>query len=431
MTKFKLVIGMLMLSMLLPLNAAKQATSCADDEFWKAFKDSLPDTYCECTYNSVPFAFPVDTVLTGPVWFSATIDDIKQGVSAYWFSEDSVVMDVYAFCISHGPAFSMVVGPNRMYEMPVEEINKRLDELPGTAQYLKTLEPRIHAYTKHGGSGEVYCYPYGHGPHSTCERALEIRSWMTYLCEEPENVYRLAAKNIPSQGKAFLRWIHKPERTSQKSQPADIRLTLDSCTGEEVGHATLTDSMHVYLFDSTTLVDARKAGRDIWVHVSHAEGIVGRLRYFSNPKYAETLAPVNQTTCEGKILTVNGRDYTSDTAFVEGIYVARDTLSTQQVKLTFTPPTIQYDTVWVDPRDLKGGVVHELTGAVLFNYGDTIIDIVKPKQCTKRYQVTVKDPTPIDNIEAETRGARKHIQNGRIIIFVDERKYNIVGQQID
>jgi hypothetical protein len=179
------------------------------------------------------------------------------------------------------------------------------------------------------------------------------------------------------------------------------------------------------------LVDARKAGRDVWVHVSHEEGIIGRLRYFANPKYAEGMPDIDNSICLGKTLTVNGREYSSDTTFIEGIYVDRDTLSTQHVTLTFTEPTPIYDTVLVDPKDLKRGVVLEMTGAVLFNYGDTIIDIVAPKQCTKRYQVTVKDPTPIENVDAEQRGARKQIQNGRIIIFVDERKYNIVGQQID
>ena len=421
------IIGLLLL---LPLNAMAQ-TSCADDEFWKIYKDSLPETYCECTYNTIPFAFPIDTVLTGSMWFSATMNDIKQGLSAYWFSTDSVALDVYAFCISHRPAFSMIVPPNRMYEMPVEEINKKLDELPGSAEYIKALEPRIHAYSLHGGTGQVYCYPYNHGPHSTCEKVMELRSWMTYVCEDTENVYRLPSKNIPSKGKAFLRWIHKPEHSNQKCRPADIRLTLDSCNGEEVGHTTIADSIHVYMFDSAMLVNTRKAGRDIWVHVSHEEGIVGRLRYFSNPKYAEGQPEINQSTCLGKTLTVNGRDYTSDTTFVEGVYVNRDTLSTQYVTLVFNEPAPIYDTVLVDPKDLKRGVVHNLTGAVLFNYGDTTIDVIVPKQCTKRYQVTVKDPTPIDNVDAEQNGARKQILNGRIIIFVDERKYNIVGQQID
>ena len=424
----KWIIGLLLL---LPLNAMAQATSCADDEFWKIYKDSLPKTYCECTYNTTPFAFPIDTVLTEPVWFSATMDDIKQGISAYWFSEDSVVMDVYAFCISHRPAFSMIVPPNRMYEMPVEEINKRLSELPGSAEYLKNLEPRMHVYTVHGGVGHVYCYPYNQGPHSTCEKALELRSWMTYVCEETENVYRLPANKIPAKGKAFLRWIHKPEHSNLKCKPADIRLALDSCDGQEVGRTTLTDSLHVYVFDSAMLVDARSAGRDVWVHVSHEEGIVGRLCYYANPKYAEGASDINESTCLGKTLTVNGREYASDTSFIEGVYVDRDTLLTQHVTLVFTEPTPIYDTVLVDPKDLKRGVVHNLTGAVLFNYGDTTIDVVVPNQCTKRYQVTVKDPTPVENVDAEQKGARKQIQNGRIIIFVDERKYNIVGQQID
>ena len=424
------IIGLILLASM-QVKAAAPVSPCDTDMFWQVFKDSLPKHYCECTYNTEPFAFPVDTVITEPVWFSATIDDIKQGLSAYWFSDDYVVMDVYAFCVSHKPTFSMTVGPNRMYEMEKEMIDKKMSEIGGTAEMLKALEPRIHVYTLHGGSGHVYCYPYGQGPHSTCENPIELRAWMTYVCDHAENSYRLPAKNMPSSGKAFLHWTHKPVNSTQKCRPADIRLTLDSCNGEELAHVVLPDSMHVYTIDSAMLADTRKAGKDIWVHVTHEEGIVGRLRYFTNPKYTDPLPAVKKTTCLGKSIIVSERTYLSDTAFVDTVWVNRDTLTTQQLNLTFTQPALSYDTAYVDPRDLQYGVVHPLTGAVLFHYGDTIVDVVKPNTCTKRYQITVMDPNPINIIDAGTARPRKQMQNGQLIILMDDRKYNVVGQQID
>jgi hypothetical protein len=68
---------------------------------------------------------------------------------------------------------------------------------------------------------------------------------------------------------------------------------------------------------------------------------------------------------------------------------------------------------------------------VLFHYGDTIVDVVKPNTCTKRYQITVMDPNPINIIDAGTARPRKQMQNGQLIILMDDRKYNVVGQQID
>lgn len=424
----KLIIGLMAI---LPMGAmAKLVQPC--DSFSTVWKDTLPAHYCDCEYNSNTFAFPIDTVLSGDVWFTATIDDIRQGISAYWFSNTSVTIDVYAFCISTTPTFSVTVGPNRMSEMDMDKINSKLDEIGGSAQYLKALTPRIHVYPLNGGSGQVYCYPYDQGPHSTCDRALEMRAWMTYVCSEPENVYRLPSSNIPASGHAFLRWIHKPKNVSQKPQPAEIWLTMDSCNGAEVARVTMSDTTHVYQPDSALLVTARNAKREIWVHVSHEAGVNGRLFYYTNPKYADPLPPVNQTICEGKKITVDGRDYTSDTAFVDVICMSRDTLQERSVSLSFTPPTTIYDTVQVAAAELARGYVHPASGMVLRQFGDTVFDIVKANTCTKRFQVTVEEKEEPKGTEliSGAKKARKTIVNGQMVIYIDEKKYNVLGQQI-
>jgi hypothetical protein len=342
-------------------------------------------------------------------------------------------MDVYAFCVSTVPTFSLTVGPNRMSEMDMEKINKKLDEIGGSAQFLKALTPRIHVYPLNGGSGQVFCYPYDQGPHSTCDRALDLRAWMTYVCSEPENVYRLPSSNIPSSGKAFLRWIHKPKNVTQKPQPAEIWLTMDSCNGDEVARITMSDTIHVYQPDSAMLVNARKAHRDIWVHISHAEGVNGRLFYYTNPKYADPLPPVDQTICEGKKITVDGRDFMADTAFVDTICMNRDTLQMRSVSLTFTPPTTVYDTVQVLAQDLSRGYVHPASGVVLRQFGDTTFNVVRANTCTKRFQVTVVEK-PVDpkgtDLVSGGKKARKQFVDGQMVIYIDEKKYNVLGQQI-
>lgn len=425
----QLIIGLLTI---LPLHmSAQMVLQCDTDVFYQAYKDSLPAHYCECTYSSQAFAFPIDTVLSEPVWFTATIDDIKQGISAYWFSSSAVTIDVYAFCMSTTPTFSMTVGPNRMSEMDMNKINQKLDEIGGSASFLKTLTPHVHVYPLNGGSGQVYCYPYDQGPHSTCDRALEMRAGMTYVCNHAENAYLLPAKNIPSSGHAFFRWIHRPKNVTQKPQPAQIWLTIDSCNGAEVGRMTMSDTIHVYQPDSAMLVSARKAGREIWVHISHADGLTGRLFYYTNPKFADPLPPFTQSTCEGKKITVDGRDYMSDTAFVDTICVVRDTLQMRSVSLTFTPPTTIYDTVQVSAAELNRGYVHPLSGMVLRQFGDTVIDVVKNNTCTKRYQVTVLEKPQGTEMIPGVMKARKQIVNGRMVIYIEDRRYNVLGQQID
>ncbi len=380
--------------------------------------------FCDCEYDSHPFAFPLDTVISDTVWFTATVEDLKQGLSAYWFSNSSVTMEVYAICQSSEPTFTLTIGANQMREMDINTINKKIDEMGNAASFISNLTPHIRVYPRNGGSGRVYCYPYDKGPHSTCEDPLELRYGMTYVCDHAENVYRMPWSNITSTDKTFIEW------KQQKSQPADIWLTVEACDGEEIGRAKLTDSLHVYQPSVEALKAARTAKKDLWLHVKHANNITGRVQFYKNPKYYEPAAPVTGSTCEGKKLSVNMRSYTIDTAFIDTIWIARDTLQTQEVKFTFTPPTMEFDTVTVKATELNYGYVHT-SGHVLTTYGDTIIDITKANTCTRRIQVTVlEEAQGIENKKTNVE-RRKIIENGQLVILIDDRKYNVLGQQID
>ena len=384
----------------------------------------LPYYYCACEESSTPFSFPYEAELNDTAWFTATMADLRQGVSAYWFSNSSVTMEVYAFCTSKVPTVTLTVGPNQMRDIDVEKINKKLDEMGELAAAAEKMTPSLRVFPKNGGSGRVYCYPYNQGPHSTCEDPIPLRSGMTYVCDKEENVYRMESTTIPSSGMAFVHW------KQVKNKPCEIWITLDSCTGEEIGRASLSDSLHVYLPDSAKLVNARKAKRSLWLHIKHGKDIVGRLYWYNNPKYDEPLAPVNKKTCLGKTLSVNFRSYAADTAFIDTLWVARDSLTTMEVKFTFTQPELEFDTVYVSPGELGRGYVYKPTGTILRNYTDTILEIKKNNTCTRLVQVTVLSPEGVTFVGAGNGKSRKIIQNGQLFIYVDDRKYNVLGQEI-
>ena len=400
-------------------------TSCE----WQRWYYDAPAFYCECAYNSHVFASPLDTVFSGSLWFTATIDDLKKGLSAYWFSSDSVTLEVYPLCVSQNPAITVTIAPNRMYELDMTEINQKLDEMADMA-YLQALTPHIHVYTSRGGEGHVYCYPYDQGPHSTCDAALEMRPGMTYVCNNEENVYWLDWRNISSRGRALLRWLHRPKGAKQTCQPAEVWITRDSCNGAEVARTTLTDSLHVYRLDSAMLVGARQAQTNLWVHVQHAAGFTGRLTYFNNPLYVDPLDPIQQSICLGKSLTVNSRAYSADTAFVDTVWVGRDSLAVQSVQLTFQQPAEIKDTLYLTERQIRGGYRHQPTGVVLYEFGDSTIDIVKANTCTVRYHVWIVNTTGVEDADAH-KSARKLLQDGQLFILIDERKYTLWGQQIN
>jgi len=397
---------------------------------WSDFCDStqrileLPYYYCACDESSTAFSFPYEGEVNDTLWFTATMNDLRQGISAYWFANSSVTMEVYAFCTSKVPTITMTVGANQMRDIDVAKINKKLDEMGDMAAVAEKMTPHIRVFPNKGGSGHVYCYPYDQGPHSTCENPIPLRAGMTYVCDKEENVYRMESTSIPSSGKAFVHW------KQLKNKPCDIWITLDSCTGEEIGRAAMSDSLHVYQPDSAQLVDARKAKRSLWLHVKHAKNTVGRLYWYNNPKYTEPLDPVDKKICLGKTLSANLRSYSADTAFVDTLWVGRDTLRTMEIKFTFTQPKLEYDTVSVTALEMSRGFVYKPANVILKECTDTIVDIKKTNSCTRRVQVHVRLAEGNAYVGASRGNSCKIIQNGQLFIYVDDRKYNVLGQEI-
>jgi hypothetical protein len=89
--------------------------------------------------------------------------------------------------------------------------------------------------------------------------------------------------------------------------------------------------------------------------------------------------------------------------------------------------------------ELSRGYLHSASGVLLRQFGDTIFDVVKANTCTKRYQVTIveKPVDPVDPVDPKStdlvsggKKARKQFVNGQMVIYIDEKKYNVLGQQI-
>lgn len=400
----------------------------------------LPSFYCECERASA-FVFPLEKSVKGEEWYTASWDDIKQGLSAYWFSSCSVTMEVYAFCLSKVPTFSLTISGNQMCDMDVEKINQKLANLSEREkEMMKDLKPHIRVIPnkKPGQDGEctgqVYCYPYDQGPEGTCERAIEIRQYMTYVCDKEENVYRLPWSTISSKGKAFIRWKQK------ENKPAEFCFTLSTCDGDTVAQTELSDSLHVFQPDSAMLVNARKAKQDLWLHVKHAEGFTGRFWYYNNPKYTdEPLPAISGNICEGKTLSANLRTYDKDTMFIDTLWVGHDSLTSMEVQFTFTAPVLRYDTVAVQEQELGGFRYKDTKSGItkvlkMEAFGDTILDFKGANICTQRVQLTVKEkvipvPTELERVEHEGARAYKQLINGQLFIIIDNRRYTLTGQQ--
>lgn len=305
-----------------------------------------PYYYDDCWYASIPFTFPLEREIKDTVWYTATLDDIKRGVSASWYSDVSVTIDVYAFCTSKIPSFSLTVGPNQLREMEVEKINKKIEEMGEMAQMMaQTLTPHIRIYPNNKGKGTVYCYPYDQGPVSTCNDILPVFAKAANVCSAPSNVYVLTPERMSSYGRGFIVWKQK------KNMPATIYVTKDSCNGPEIGRSVLKDSIYVMTLDSVEVKAAKQAGKNLYIHVEHPEDYVGRIIYHNN--IIRNAQLIDTTFCHGKRLELRDTVLLETTVYSKDtMWTGGDTLSWTTVKLTVEPVEPQFDTLRLSASQL-------------------------------------------------------------------------------
>ena len=156
------------------------------------------------------FQFGMDMEISDTIWFSATIPELKQGLSAYWFSTKGIRLELYALCSSTAPTMTITVGGNTMREMDINFINQKLDEMGNLAEMAESvMNPHLRVYPLNGGSGHVMAYPYDEGPHSTCDNLLPVVHGMTYVSNHDEDVYALAPSAIRKNQQMYVQWKQK------------------------------------------------------------------------------------------------------------------------------------------------------------------------------------------------------------------------------
>ena len=376
----KKVLYIIMLLAVAPCCIAQQNATQAGNDCY-GFLPGYPAHYCECRETSQVFSFPLEQQLTDTMWFSSTVNDLKQGLSAYWFANSSITFEVYAFCSSKTPTITMTVGANQMREMDVATINRKLDEMGDMAEMMsQTLTPRIKVYPN-GGSGTVYCYPFDQGPLSTCEDSLPLIPRMTYVCSDTTEVYELTPSRIAAKGKGFIQWKQK------KNFPATLRLTEGSCTGPEIANVTLSDSLRVYVLDSVRMKAAKTAGKSVFVHVTHPAGYVGRIIYRNTLKWDEQR--IDTTICQGKSLQLTDTVLTQTTVYPNDIlWRAGDTLSMTTYHLTVEQPEPQYDTLLLKAAQLPTTYHNQYIAKD--GWGDYDFTIHQAGRCDERYLVHVQ-----------------------------------------
>lgn len=338
---------------------------------------NAPYYYCDCKNNSVAFAYGIDTVLNDTTWYSAKLNDLQDGLTAYWFSNGSVQIDIFPLCISDTALMSTTIGKNRAYNVTSDYISEKLQAISGTLpESLKNMEVHIRVVPQQGVSGRVVMTSYNNGYHSTCSRPLPVYCNMAYVLSNPDNVYQLTYTTAPSD--MAVQWIQTD------SQPVNIELAVGSCTAPALATAQLTDSSHVWLPQRSVLLDAYNQNQPLFFRFF--TNAVGRV-WFVSPVMQYTYR-VDTTLCQGIPLQLSDTALTQTTVYTDTSYLSRtDSLLLTTYNLTVTPPSVNYDTMSVEPSAFpflyKGqGVVNR--------YGTFTYLIHNDGACDRRIQLTVK-----------------------------------------
>ncbi len=376
--------------------------------WWEASLMSAPYYYCDCKENAIDFQFGLDMVISDTTWFKASVDQLKQGLSAYWFANSSVTIDVFALCNSSAPSFTVTVGANSMQEKDVTDINKKIDEMGGAAEALmQMVTPRMRVYpNKEGGSGRVICYPYDEGPHSTCEDPLQIFSGMTYVSNHEDEVYYLApGTNVTNN--MFVQW------KQAKNQPCEMYITSGTCDGPEVARTTFHDSLKVY-FPGKELLDAFRAEKTpLYFHFEHKAEDVGRIMFRSSAKFVtDTVA---EAVCRGKGLVLADTTLREPTQYNDTTWVIKDTLLATHYDVTIVEPVQVEEKIGITTKQFP--YLYRNT-KLIDEFGDYSVLIQTPGQCEEMYLLHLFHQPVYHNTAVEEdicQGKTYTMSNGTVI----------------
>lgn len=338
---------------------------------------NAPIYYCDCKENSIPFAYGIDTVLTDTTWYTAKLLDIRQGLTAYWFSTGSVDIDIFPLCISDTALLSTTIGKNRAYNVTSDYINEKLQQFGGSSsEAIKNMDVHIRVVPRAGVFGRVVMTSYDEGYHSTCVNPLPVHHNMAYVLSNPNNVYRLDYTSAPKE--MAVQWIQKD------SKPVRVELAMGVCDAPALAKTCLTDSSHVWLPSLSVLQEAYRQGQPLFFRFATNDN--GRI-WFVSPltKYTDRIDTV---LCQGMPLQLSDTILTQSTSYTDTLYLSRtDSLLLTTYNLTVTSPITEYDTLSVEsdafPFLYKGQ-------GVVSRYGTFTYLIHSEGECDRRIQLTVQ-----------------------------------------
>ena len=349
-----------------------------------------PYFYCDCKETSDPFTYGTDMIVNDTLWFTAKMADLKKGLTAYWFANGAVQIDIFPTCTSDLSILSISIGKNSAYNLSNDEINKKLEEAGEMGSLAENMSVNIRVAPKNGASGRAIFTPYNEGHHSTCEDPMPVHYKIPYVLSHTDNHYRLVYTAKPRD--LAVKWMQN------KKEPVRVEVTKGNCTSSEViASAVLTDSSKVWIPDMDMLKEAYSNKDSLYFNFYTEENTVGRIYFIAPYKTVEYV--VDTTVCKGFGLHLADTSLYANTVYKDTFLMPMtDTILFTTYNLTVTEPVAEYDTITVASTEFPFLYKNQ---AVVNGYGDYPITIRKAGECDRQIFLHVKASTPTAILNGE------------------------------
>lgn len=231
----------------------------------------VPSYYCECYEEKSSFKLPMDITLKASKWYDCTLGQLKNGMTAYLYSDCDVTLDIYGSCSLFSPSYTYTFEQNQARDVDgekvVNKVTEKLAEVGLSYSDKMTVYFRISPVGK--GTARLLCCAYNQGPASTCSDILPLLMSMTFVSSHPNDVYQLSADQLPDTNGVSVHW------------DSDVNCTLSisrgSCTAAAVLEAEVLAG-DTYRLPMELLNEVRESGEDLYLQFGHKKNTVGRLR---------------------------------------------------------------------------------------------------------------------------------------------------------
>lgn len=231
----------------------------------------VPSYYCDCSEDNTDFKLPMDITPDASKWYACTLKQLKNGMTAYLYSDCDVTLDIYGSCALFSPSYTYTFEQNQARDVDGDKVVEKMTEK--LAEYGMSYDENMSVYFRispvGSGTARLLCYAYNEGPASTCSDILPLLMSMTFVSSHHNDVYLLSADQLPDTNGVSVHW------------DSDVNCTLSisrgSCTAAAVLEAEVLAG-DTYRLPMELLDQVRESGEDLYLQFGHKKNTVGRIR---------------------------------------------------------------------------------------------------------------------------------------------------------